>query len=62
MGGIHERQQELRRRRKRRQKYAQLKRRVAKASNSEKAVIVTKIRKMTPGCEVVLQNLGLVER
>ena len=62
MGGIAERQQELRRRRKRREKYALLKRKVAKASTSEKTIIVGKIRKMTPGCDQVLENLGLVEK
>ena len=47
MGGIVERQKELRRRRKRKQKINILKRKVAKATPSEKSVIA---------------NLGLEER
>ncbi|MFO0819636.1 MAG: DUF6800 family protein [Pirellulales bacterium] len=62
MGGINERHKEIRRRRKRRKKYDLLARRVAKAGASEKTVLVTKIRRMTIGCEQVLTNLGLNER
>jgi hypothetical protein len=62
VGGIVERQKELRRRRKRKQKINILKRKVAKATPSEKAVIAKKIRNMTPGAEVIIANLGLEER
>jgi len=62
MGGIVERHKEIRRRRHRRKKYAQLARRAAKASASEKAVLATKVRRMTVGAEVVIANLGLEER
>jgi hypothetical protein len=62
VGGIVERQKELRRRRKRKQKINILKRKVAKATPSEKAVIANKIRNMTPGAEVIIANLGLEER
>ena len=62
MGGIVERQKELRRRRKRKQKINILKRKVAKATPSEKSVIANKIRNMTPGAEVIIANLGLEER
>lgn len=61
MGGIHERHKEIRRRRSRRKKYALLKRRAVKASGSEKAVIAAKLRKMSVGGDVVVENLGLNE-
>ena len=60
--GQSERQTEIKRRRHRRKKLAQLKKRAAKATVSEKAVIVEKIRRMTPGAEVIIANLGLEER
>jgi hypothetical protein len=62
VGGIVERQKELRRRRKRKNKINILKRKVAKATPSEKSVIANKIRNMTPGAEVIIANLGLEER
>jgi len=52
----------LRRRRKRAKKVTHLKRRVPKASVSEKAVIAGKIRKMTPGGENIIAQLALEER
>ena len=57
-----ERSRELRRRRHRKQKINHLKRRVPKASASEKVVIASKIRKLTPGAETILGKLGLDER
>jgi hypothetical protein len=54
--------QEIKRRRKRRQKLDKFKKRVKKATVSERAVLADKIRKMTPGCEVIIENLGLEER
>lgn len=57
-----ERRRELRRRRKRAKKVTHLKRRVPKASVSEKAVIAGKIRKMTPGGENIIAQLALEER
>ena len=59
MGGISDRHQEIHRRRKRRDKIAKFKKKLVKATASEKAVIAQKIRRMTPGCEQVLVNLGL---
>lgn len=59
MGGIIERHKELNQRRHRRKKLATLKRRAAKANASEKAAIATKIRKMTPGAEVIIAAWGL---
>lgn len=59
---ISERKKEIARRRHRRKKLTLLTKRVKKATVSEKAVIATKIRGLTPGCETILQNLGLKER
>ena len=38
------------------------KKRVAKATHSEKSVIATKIRQLTPGAEQLIDALELVER
>lgn len=54
-----ERQRELRRRRKRKKQLTHLKQKVDKASPAEKAVIADKVRKLTPGAKVVLDNWGL---
>jgi hypothetical protein len=57
-----ERQRELRRRRHRRKKLAILNRKLAKATVSEKTVIVDKIRGLTPGAEVIIARLDLEKR
>ena len=62
MGGILQRQRELSRRRHRKKKMTILKRRATKATPSEKAHIAAKIRKLSPGAEVIIQTLGLEER
>lgn len=62
MGGIVQRQRELRARRHRKKKLKTLKRRAVKATASEKSHLATKIRRMTPGGEVIIANLGLEER
>jgi hypothetical protein len=62
MGGILQRQRELRARRHRKKKMAVLKRKLTKANASEKAVIAGKIRRLSPGGEVIIANLGLEER
>lgn len=59
MGGISDRHQEIKRRRQRRKKINVYKRKLQGANASEKATIVDKIRKMTPGAEVIIENLGL---
>ena len=56
--GSIERKKELKRRRHRRVKVAQLKRRVDKATASEKAVIAEKIRRLTPGGEAIVGPAG----
>jgi hypothetical protein len=62
MGGTLQRQKEIRQRRQRKKKMAIHKRRLAKATPSEKAHIVAKIRRLTPGAEVIIATLGLEER
>ena len=57
-----ERRRELRRRRHRKQKVAKLAKRANKASESEKAVIAAKLRSLTPGCDVIAERLGIVEK
>ncbi len=59
---ISERKKELKRRRHRRQKLARLEKRLAKATVSEKSVIVEKVRNLTPGSEDVLNNWNLSSR
>lgn len=62
MGGTIHRMKEIRQRRHRKKKLAVLKRRAAKASISEKAILAAKLRRMTPGAEVIIANLGLEEK
>jgi hypothetical protein len=62
MGGILQRQRELRQRRHRKKKMSILKRRAAKANTSEKLIIAGKIRRLTPGAEIIIETLGLEER
>lgn len=57
-----ERKRELRRRRKRTAQMVRIRRRLAKATNSEKQVIAAKIRRMTPGANDILPALGLADK
>jgi hypothetical protein len=59
---ICERKKELRRRRHRKKKLSQLANRLKKATVSEKTVIAEKIRKLTPGCEQIIETWGLKQR
>ena len=59
--GLSERKSELKRRQKRRQQVIRLKKRMVKATKSEKAEIARKLRTMTPGAEVMIANWGLAE-
>lgn len=61
MGGISDRKQEIKRRRHRRKKLTHFKKRLKKATTSEKTAIADKIRNLTPGCEVVLANWDLAD-
>lgn len=54
-----ERERELRRRRKRKHKMNLIKKRLKKATASEKEVLAEKIRKMTPGSKQLIESLGL---
>jgi hypothetical protein len=62
VGGISDRKQEIKRRRKRRKKLVLFKRRLKKATVSERGVIADKIRKLTPGGETIIATWGLEER
>jgi hypothetical protein len=62
VGGISDRKQEIKRRRHRRKKIEHFKHRLKKATTSEKSVIADKLRKMTPGAELVIDHLGLQAR
>lgn len=57
-----ERMREIRRRRSRKKKMTLLKKKAAKANASEKVAIAAKIRRLTPGAEVIIANLGLDAR
>ena len=59
MGGISDRKQEIKRRRHRKKKLVIFKRKLKKATASEKLVIADKIRSMTPGAEIIIANLGI---
>jgi len=54
-----ERERELRRRRKRLKSVTAIKKKAEKASAAEKEVMAAKLRKMSPGGEVVIAALGL---
>jgi len=60
--GCSERQKEIKRRRQRRKKLEILKRRIKKATVSEKQHIADKLRNMTPGANELIERLELVER
>ena len=59
MGGISERGKEIKRRRHRREKLEKLAKRLKKATASEKAMIATKVRNMTPGAETIIDRWSL---
>jgi hypothetical protein len=59
--GISERGKEVKRRRHRRKKLAQLAKRLKKATVSEKSLIAAKIRNLTPGAEVIIDSWQLRE-
>ena len=61
MGGISERGKEIKRRRHRRKKLLLLSKRLKKATVSEKTVIATKLRNLTPGAELIIDRWKLRE-
>lgn len=60
--GCSERQKEIKRRRQRRKKLDVIKRKLQKATVSEKQHLADKLRKMTPGATTLIENLKMVER
>ena len=60
--GVSERRKEIKRRRHRLKKMSQFKRRLVKATVSEKTHIAHKIRGLTPGAEMIIDTLELEER
>jgi hypothetical protein len=60
--GCSERQKEIKRRRQRRKKLDMIKRKLKKASVSEKSHIADKLRNMTPGAEELIERFQLIER
>lgn len=59
---ISERQKEIRRRRHRRGKLLKLRQKFEKANAAEKATIVEKVRRLTPGADQVFANWGVEEK
>jgi hypothetical protein len=59
VGGISERHKEIRQRRHRRKKLTSLAKKLKTAKVSERPVIVDKLRKLTPGADVIIANWGL---
>ena len=62
MGGISNRMKEIKRRRHRKKKVAKFETKLKKATTSEKQVMAEKLRKMTPGADVLIAKMGLAER
>ncbi len=59
--GISERGKEIKRRRHRRKKLAELQKKLQKANTSERAAIAEKVRQLTPGARQIFQNWKLEE-
>lgn len=62
MGGISDRMQEVKRRRHRRKKIESFKRKLKKATASERALMADKLRRLTLGAEEVIKHLQLEDR
>ena len=56
-----ERQRELRRRRTRKKKVEHYRKRAQVASDSEKEVIANKLRGLTPGAEILIEQMNLIK-
>ncbi|HBT76961.1 MAG TPA: hypothetical protein DEB39_08550 [Planctomycetaceae bacterium] len=56
---INERKKELRRRRKRRENYAEMKSKLAKADAGTREKFAEKLRKMTPAADALIVEWGL---
>jgi hypothetical protein len=62
MGGISNRMKEIKRRRHRKKQVAKFQTKLKKATTSEKLVMAEKLRRMTPGADVLIAKMGLAER
>jgi hypothetical protein len=62
MGGISNRMKEIKRRRHRRKKLTKFGTKLKKATTSEKLVMAEKLRKLTPGCNDLIERMGLEDR
>ena len=58
---MSERTRELRRRRKRKTSVTAIKKRAKKASASEKEVLAAKLRRLSPGAEIIISELKLAK-
>jgi len=56
---ISERKKEIRRRRKRRENYAEMKAKLPKADSATKAKMVEKLKKLSPGADGLIEAWGL---
>lgn len=56
---ISERKKEIRRRRKRRENYADMKAKLPKADTATKTKFVEKLKKLSPGADSLIQAWGL---
>ena len=56
---ISERKKEIRRRRKRRENYAEMKAKLPKADSATKAKIAEKLKKLSPGADGLIEAWGL---
>lgn len=56
---MSERRRELRRRRRRKVSVGKIKQRAAKANASEKAILVAKLQRLTPGADTIIESLDL---
>jgi hypothetical protein len=54
-----ERKREIRRRRTRRQKLVKLRLRAAKGGPNDKVEVARKLRRLTPGADVIIADLGI---
>ena len=56
---ISERKKEIRRRRKRRENYAEMKAKLPKADFAAKEKIIAKLKKLSPGADDIIKTWGL---
>jgi hypothetical protein len=61
VGGISERHKEIKRRRHRRKKLGHLAKKLKTAKVSERPVIADKLRRLTPGADVIIANWQLTK-